>query len=231
MRYRLQGWLRTVKRIDLILCLSILLLTGEGDGLAHRALAAALHRHRLRVVGLGVEGRPAHRHPVVLDEHNVEADGVGDELGDEAVLDVAGHLDGDVLHGALDGHGQLGVGPLRHLDGELAGHVDGDEAEVFQLHLDLGEAAAAAAVAEVVGVSDTAEEGRAGDLTVNNGNNTVTLQQSGTDLVVVEHDLYLMGDGLLGGVGYQALAATQHLDSVGDVAVVDRNLQLTFAGF
>ena len=103
---------------------------------------------------------------------------------------------------------------------------------MFQLDLDLGEAATAAAVAEVVGVSDTAEEGRAGDLAVNsNGNNTVTLQQSGTDLVVVKHDLYLVCDGLLGCVGDQALAATQHLDSIGDVAVVDGNLQLTFAGF
>ena len=56
------------------------------------ALRNVRHTDRLRVVGLGVEGRSADRDPVVLDQHHVQAHRVGDELGYEAVLYIAGHL-------------------------------------------------------------------------------------------------------------------------------------------
>ena len=137
----------------------------------------------------------------------MQPNSVGDELRHEAVLDVARHLDGDVLHGALDGDGQLGVSSLRDSDGELCRLPHGHETEVLQLHGDLGEAAAAAAAeTEIVAVLDAAEEGGAGHL------------------VVVEGDLDLVGDGLLGSEGDQALPSPEDLDSVGNISVIDGDL-------
>ena len=48
-------------------------------------------------------------------------------------------------------------------------------------------------------------------------------------MFVVEGDFDLVGDGFLGGVGDEALAAAQDLHRVGHVAVIDGDLQLTLA--
>ena len=49
------------------------------------------------------------------------------------------------------------------------------------------------------------------------------------DLLIVEGDLNLVGDGLLWGVGDQALATSKNLDLVGDISVVDGDFKLAFS--
>ena len=57
------------------------------------------------------------------------------------------------------------------------------------------------------------------------------LTQSPTcDLLIVERDFNLVGDGLLRRVGDQALAPSKDLDLIRHVAVVDRDFELAFAG-
>ena len=56
------------------------------------------HRHAVRVVGLGVEGRAADGHAVVLHQDDVQAHGRRDELRHETILNVPGHLNAKIAY-------------------------------------------------------------------------------------------------------------------------------------
>ena len=68
------------------------LSTCKRDRFTDRSPGDIRHADAVRVVRLGVEGRTAHGHAVVLDQDDVEADSVGDELSHETILYVTSHL-------------------------------------------------------------------------------------------------------------------------------------------
>ena len=92
------------------------------------------HQYFGGVVGLASEWRPAHRHVVVVDGDDVGAYFLGQKLGQEPVLDVSRHLDGQVGLGASHRHSQLRV--VRAVDVNLEGRllVHREQLKVMESH-------------------------------------------------------------------------------------------------